>query len=1814
MSKHPSDNTKRNLLRRGLAGILFLALILGLLPSTIVTAHAASWADPYVQTLVDWGVMRGDIGGNMAPDRSITRAEFVTMMNRAYGYTKLGGHPFTDVRNRDWYNQDIDIAYNIGYFKGTGPTTASPNDTLTREQAAVLLARNMMLQETVGETLGFSDTRILSDWSRGLVGAAAANGIISGYEDGSFQPMRNITRGEVAAMLVRAIGTPIQTEGDHALGNVYGNVTVNTSGVKLRDGVIVGNLYLTGGIDLGDVLLENVTVLGEIIVSGGGESNSSQSSIILRNVTADNMVVDSIGSQFVTIRAEGNTDIPTTVVRTNAYVDDSSLPGYGLSHITLDGESGALFQLAGNIKEVINRTPDSDMQIVQGSADKVTVDEYATGSSVLVDGDAVVGDLNLDAATDVTGTGDIKNLNVGAAGSTVEQLPDKIEIRPGITTDIAGSNMNSTQAAESSSDPRLLAGYPAVRKIAPTNAELVFRANKPGTIYWAVSAVADGSVSEADLLEPPVYGNKVLASGKITAASANTDYTAQVARLTSGGSYYVTAMLVDGRDQHSPIKVTSFSTPDNTVPAFVKPDYPYMSKVTCDDAQVTVMTNKSCLLYYALLPDGAAAPTPAEFKAASISGNLGYGSMSVTKNVTTPIHVNDKRLDEKTNYVLYLWLTDHDGAQSMAAAEAVRFTAPDETRPKVTSIMQTDSQVSSVRIAYTLDEPGSLVWAVVTESDHDDRAFLPYEDIQLDDEDDPDRGTLLFKDDDLTDDVDSAAALAAKVKLESGVGAVRNGTNPTSPFNITNLLYGQTNTTAYYLYYMGRDTAGNNSKAIKFLKINTLDSIPPKFVEQTFNRYMTGDATKPLASTDITLVFSENIQGGAIRDTLFKNLYDQVESKRKVFENLWTNGDDMTGATADAIAAKADYDNARENLGAALRAHFKLYRHPTTGQDFEVPERTRTTAANAEWTVDWRNARISIVDGQFLLTLPTVTEEPTNDDFQKKHYHSALKLDSGATYYFRVNDIYDLAVKPWQLEGGNPQNLPQFTTVDARVVITDGDEPVIINVVGEANPVNERIDYHFQLTPQDVSRIEDSLYWDMLIWFNANVTFTLYSRQINDNGKPVDANGLELDSATAPWTLEKAIGTENPNSPVTIGGGVEGGAFRSFTNTYRTTFGSVVPDYDRVKNMLPNAETGNTKDERKEYAIHLNSLNANTDYTAWTNPNVTLRVSVVAGTRNQLGDIKSGNSTAYNNALNKGVRPIETPSPYTYSKGFNDQKLPSIEPGTPNLASRADVSARITMRLDRPGKVHYLVLPLSELRDPNNANSYLGDNELMEAQLLNVPSFSAPIPLKPKDSALANATTGNFKSLGEIPLMDGDTKAVTSGTTTSKVGARVAITEPNFTQFTSQDTGTFERLGIIKGVTPEASTSGEVITIDLTRKLKANTAYVLCLLPSGISTVPDDTSEILCFRFTTDMMDIPQLLLTGTNNPTIEASVQSGTSALMEYFVVRKDKEDMDGVTEFHAKFETGANGLAKDSFDDFAKNHPGVTKPTTVLEAMATPLRRGSTFIGTAFDLYAKDNIKPTYVERIQSASSSVGGNDDVVWGEGGQSARLLAPVDTLRLGDHIEAGQDFTIVAMARRDETTEDYAFCAWYPVHKRDTLPPMVTEVTPNTDTQMTDTTDPTKNTGVKSGTVTLQFNSGLYNWLNNTAYPIDSCANGGHSPNPKDGAYALGNAATVTTNSKLSIVCDNSLHSSTSPTPVSTITLEVKELPGNASATITFGNYKITTLSGNGSDPNRASLTVTVRAVNINAGVAGADPYWELQATVNTAWNGVVTTR
>ena len=559
-------------------------MLLGLMPVFTPTAQAAE-SNYYLDQLVSWDIMRGDQFGNLEPERSITRAEFVTMLNRTFGYTKTGAQPFRDVNVRDWYYDDISAAYTAGYFQGTSKSTASPNSTLTREEAATMLCRNLMLQPLSGEDLSFTDSRLASSWSRGYIKAAAEEGILRGDPDGKFRPLDNITRGEVAIMLVRVIGTPIQEPGTYST-SVAGNLMVSCSGVTLENMTVTGDLYITGGVGLGYVTLNNVTVYGKIIASGAGESNKGDCSIILKNSTAPEMIVDSPSNQYVTIRSVGDTDIGKVYVRTPTYLEGKSTGRHGFQYIEVDGENGTRLDLAGNIHEVVTIAPESEINVGSGTVEKMTVDERAVGSTVSIAQGAVVEELNLDTGTTVTGKGDIGTLNVNAPGCKVEMLPDDINIRPGITADINGITMDSTLADQISDYPRILSGYPRMEDIAPTQVETSFKTNKPGTIYWAVRLSGDGPLAASDLIKPPTYGANIVKNGNLAVKDANEVLSQKINGLKIDTSYVLSAVLVDSRDDQSIVKSVYFTTPDNSKPAFASG---YPKATTIEDTYVDLM-------------------------------------------------------------------------------------------------------------------------------------------------------------------------------------------------------------------------------------------------------------------------------------------------------------------------------------------------------------------------------------------------------------------------------------------------------------------------------------------------------------------------------------------------------------------------------------------------------------------------------------------------------------------------------------------------------------------------------------------------------------------------------------------------------------------------------------------------------------------------------------------------------------------------------------------------------------------------------------------------------------------------------------------------------------------------------------------------------------------------------------------------------------------------------------------------------------------------------------------------------------------------
>lgn len=1409
--------------------MLCLALMLGLLPTGLVQpARAAHWADPYGEKLVEWGVMRRDVAGaDLNLSRPITRAELVAMINRAFGYTRKAGSPFEDVPSSKWYADDIDIAYNAGYFQGTSttPPLASPEASVTREQAAVFMARNLMLQETVGETLGFSDSRTLSEWSRGLIGAAVQENVLTGYSDGSFQPKKNITRGEVAAMLVRAIGNPVNHSGDVSLGNVYGNVTVNTSNVNLRDTTIVGNLYVTGGVDLGHVLLENVTVLGQIVISGAGEAISGQESVTLRNVVADKLVLDSLRSPFVTVKVQGVTDIPLTSVRTNAYLDDSSWEGYGLTRIELDGAPGSKLQLAGNVKEVVNLTPASDLQIVQGSAEKVTVDEYATASKVLVDTGARVDELNLDVATTVTGDGDIKNLNVGSAGSVVEQLPDQIVIRPGIDADIDGETIGSSDAAELSAEPRLLAGYPRMQNISPDQAEGVYSGNKPGTIYWAISAVSDGSVSEEDLISNPAYGGNIFEeqAGSIDATRGNTEYQAQVSNLEPDGSYYVTAMLVDGRGKHSPIKVAAFSTPDDTVPAFVKD--PTMTKTTTDVAQTTVMANKDCLLYWALLPQGAQAPTPQEFKAGSVGGNYGFGSLSVVKNAEISITVNRQKLREKTTYDLFLWLTDHNGAKSMAAPFRLTFTTPDETPPVVTAPVQTGWYDNRADVTFSMNEaPATLCWAIVAEGNN----------------------TFIAPGDTVEETEEIMADLRTKIKVESGAGAITNGSTAVATayadvlFTINRLNTADTGTNNYTLYYVGKDAAGNYSDRVQSISIQTLDVTPPTVTDPPQFTVYNGDKTdEPLADTGVKLVFSEQVKGGANAKETFLELYNKISGYTK-------DSDEWTAA--------------RNALAKALSDHIKLYNVPRAGDPVVLNPPDGYTADPNE-VLDFRNAIVTYENGNLVVFLPGDGDPET----------TAIRLESGATYYFQLLGIYDNAFNPNGLlnprtnqadPNGNYQ-MSRFTTVYAQVNLIENDDYVSIpakETLTDSGLADRRLDLCFDVNAKSTNKVPETERWDLIMRSNTWIDAEIYRQTCDDQGRLLDLDGNVVNrDATGQVQTEtwKLLGSTTFMTPST---GKE--YFNRGMGSAVLGDNSANGSYGVLKNDLKQGYT-------YRYGVHITALKGEKEGTytkvdppTWSGT-VQMKFAIIAGGSGAVADVSRRADAVYDpeSEGNMGGNDVSIISQWNTRTGtekellqrrsYTDTRVPEFYTDFPKFTTTSG-SVDMELRLTREGTVYYVIAPV-DVVSPTVPN---GNSIFNITTAANGSSTDSSAPDSAKDMAIDNMIKSvSDGALSYIPLngyererfkqyiafteYDATTPDGTDGKTAS------IYTVPTFDAIRTPSNAGYDRISSIKYGSKALGTAAETVTVS---GLTAETDYYIYFVFQGGG---DPGRVVECYRFTT---------------------------------------------------------------------------------------------------------------------------------------------------------------------------------------------------------------------------------------------------------------------------------------------------------------------------------------------------------------------------
>lgn len=174
------------------------------------------WAYSVIDEASDDGIMNAKAAGVFAPNATLTRAEYATMlynlapesdvMKLVHGSTADNG--LYDVDGNAWYADTVSWAVARGVFKNNDGSF-SPNRTITREEMAVA-TYEFLHKYCDGKFVldsiykGFTDDAAFSsNANRDKVYILVNNGVIAGKSDGSFDPQGSLTRAEAAAMAVR---------------------------------------------------------------------------------------------------------------------------------------------------------------------------------------------------------------------------------------------------------------------------------------------------------------------------------------------------------------------------------------------------------------------------------------------------------------------------------------------------------------------------------------------------------------------------------------------------------------------------------------------------------------------------------------------------------------------------------------------------------------------------------------------------------------------------------------------------------------------------------------------------------------------------------------------------------------------------------------------------------------------------------------------------------------------------------------------------------------------------------------------------------------------------------------------------------------------------------------------------------------------------------------------------------------------------------------------------------------------------------------------------------------------------------------------------------------------------------------------------------------------------------------------------------------------------------------------------------------------------------------------------------------------------
>ncbi|MEF3353260.1 S-layer homology domain-containing protein [Paenibacillus sp. GYB006] len=169
-----------------------------------------SWAQDSVDVLAARQIINGIGDNRFAPERKITRAEFVKMITEAFEMVQKGKtSTLSDVKAGEWYSEPVATAQALHIVTGYEDGTFGVDQEITREEVAVMVVRILKVagiqlpKENI--TVTYQDTPKIARYAEEAVKVLSEAGYMKGQGENLFAPKEKTTRAEVAVLIARIL-------------------------------------------------------------------------------------------------------------------------------------------------------------------------------------------------------------------------------------------------------------------------------------------------------------------------------------------------------------------------------------------------------------------------------------------------------------------------------------------------------------------------------------------------------------------------------------------------------------------------------------------------------------------------------------------------------------------------------------------------------------------------------------------------------------------------------------------------------------------------------------------------------------------------------------------------------------------------------------------------------------------------------------------------------------------------------------------------------------------------------------------------------------------------------------------------------------------------------------------------------------------------------------------------------------------------------------------------------------------------------------------------------------------------------------------------------------------------------------------------------------------------------------------------------------------------------------------------------------------------------------------------------------------------